>query len=147
MRKLCYCGQKMTLDFRVLIYEGVIEIDRVPILECEQCSHYEVLPAVKPDLLKLLAELRTSQEQGLILFNEVNELADVIFEIYRLWDQTQLPSFEAVFEQKCKERINLLLDVFGCAKEMNDEQWMEDISKRLAQISNYVNHSQFLGAN
>lgn len=147
MRKLCHCGQKMSLDFRVLIFGGVIEIDRVPIFECEQCSHYEVLPAVKSDLLALLGELKESEEQGLVLFNEVNELADVMFHIFRTWNQTESPSFEVLLEQKCKERINLLLDVYGCAKEMNDRDWMEDISKRLSQISDYVNYSQFSGAN
>ncbi|MFD3258588.1 hypothetical protein ACE3MQ_08280 [Paenibacillus lentus] len=147
MRKLCHCGQGMSLDFRVLIFEGVIEIDRVPIFECEKCSHYEVLPAVKPDLLALLGELKASGEQGLVLFNEVNELADVMFSIFRSWNQTESPSFEVLLEQKCKERINLLLDVFGCAKEMNDGEWMDDISKRLSQMSDFVNNSQFLRAN
>lgn len=147
MRKLCHCGQEMSLDFRVLIFGGVIEIDRVPIFECELCSHYEVFPAVKPDLLALLDELKESDEQGLVLFNEVNELADVMFGIYRTWNQSDTPSFEVLFEQNCKERINLLLDVYGCAKEMNDCQWMDDISKRLSQISGFVNSSQFSGAN
>ncbi|AZK49026.1 hypothetical protein [Paenibacillus lentus] len=149
MRKLCHCGQKMSLDFRVLIFGRVIEIDRVPIFECQLCSHYEVLPAVKSDLLALLDELKESNEQGLVLFNEVNELADVMFSISRTWNQMESTStsFEVLFEQKCKERINLLLDVYGCAKEMNDRQWMDEISKRLLQISDFVNYSQFSGAN
>ncbi|MNJ69554.1 hypothetical protein D3C77_659160 [compost metagenome] len=104
-----------------------------------------MLPAVKPDLIELLAELKASQEQGLVLFNEVNELVDVMFAIYRTWDQTGSPTFEGLLEQKCKERINLLLDVYGCAKEMDDSGWMEQISKRLAQLSVYVNHNQYLG--
>ncbi|MUG44913.1 hypothetical protein [Paenibacillus woosongensis] len=147
MRKLCHCGQEMSLDFRVLIFEGIIEIDRVPVFECEQCSHYEVLPAIKPDLLALLAELKASREQGLVLFNEVSELADVMYGIYRTWSETESPSFESLLDQKCKERINLLLDVYGCAKGMEDQDWMEDISKRLAQISDFVNNSQFSRTN
>ncbi|WP_055107541.1 hypothetical protein [Paenibacillus ihumii] len=147
MRKLCHCGQEMSLDFRVLIFESVIEIDRVPIFECEQCNHYEVLSAIKPDLLALLGEVKASREQGLVLFNEVNELVDVMYGIYRSWNDTGSPSFEALLDQKCKERINLLLDVYGCAKEMQDRDWMDDISKRLTQISCFVNNSQFSRAN
>lgn len=116
MRKHCHCGQMMNLGFRVVIFEGIYEISRVPIYECEDCSYYEVLPEVKTDLTDMLAKLKRERAEERIDFTERNELADLIFGIYRQWNRMETSSFEALLERQCEERINLLLDLFGCAK-------------------------------
>ncbi|MCM3698419.1 hypothetical protein [Paenibacillus macerans] len=142
MRKHCHCGQMMNLGFRLVIFEGIYEIDRVPIYECEDCSYYEVLPEVKTDLTDMLAKLKREQTEERIYFTERNELADLIFGIYRQWNRMETSSFEALLEQQCEEKINLLLDLFGCAKNLGDTEWMDDISKRLAQLSKFIKNRQ-----
>jgi hypothetical protein len=147
VRKHCHCGQMMNLGFRLVIFEGIYEIDRVPIYECEDCSYYEVLPEVKSDLTDLLAELKKEQPNGRVYFTEQNELADLIFGIYRQWNRTESASFESLLEQQCEERINLLLDLYGGAKNMGDLDWMNEIFKRLSQLSKYVKNRQLSKAN
>lgn len=142
MRKHCHCGQMMNLGFRLVIFEGIYEIDRVPIYECEDCSYYEVLPEVKTDLTDMLAKLKRERTEERIDFTERNELADLIFGIYRQWNRMEASSFEALLEQQCEEKINLLLDLFGCAKNLGDTEWMGDISKRLAQLSKFIKNRQ-----
>ncbi|MEK4511790.1 hypothetical protein [Paenibacillus sp. FSL K6-2524] len=133
----------MNLSFRLVIFEGVLEIDRVPIYECELDCYHEVFPAIKADLKALLSSLKQQGKNGRIIFTEVNELAHLIFDIYRTWEQSESLPFEALLERKSGERINLLLDLYGCAKAMNDSGWMGDISNRLAQMSNIVKDRQF----
>ncbi|WP_188539431.1 hypothetical protein [Paenibacillus segetis] len=147
MRKHCHCGGMMNLDFRLVIFEGIIEIDRVPIYECEEGCFYEVFPAIKEDLKELLASLKQQGKTGRVIFTEMNELAHFIFEIYRTWDEGEASSFEALLEQKSNEHINLLLDLYGCAKSMNDTEWMNETSNRLAQMSNIVKDRQFSEVN
>lgn len=142
MRKHCHCGQMMNLGFRLVIFEGIYEINRVPIYECEDCSYYEVLPEVKTDLTDMLAKLKRERAEERIDFTERNELADLIFGIYRQWNRMETSSFEALLERQCEERINLLLDLFGCAKNLGDTAWMDDISKRLAQLSKFIKNRQ-----
>ncbi|CAM4276938.1 MAG: hypothetical protein E7L01_14610 [Paenibacillus macerans] len=142
MRKHCHCGQMMNLGFRVVIFEGIYEISRVPIYECEDCSYYEVLPEVKTDLTDMLAKLKRERAEERIDFTERNELADLIFGIYRQWNRMETSSFEALLERQCEERINLLLDLFGCAKNLGDTAWMDDISQRLAQLSKFIKNRQ-----
>ncbi|MFD1176136.1 hypothetical protein ACFQ3W_07480 [Paenibacillus puldeungensis] len=147
MREHCHCGQTMNLGFRLVIFEGSYEIDRVPIYECEDCCNYEVFPEIRDDLTDLLRELKQNKENVRVTFTEINELADLIFGIYRQWNRADAPSFRVMLEQQCEERINLLLDVYGCAKGMGDIEWMNDISKRLSQLSKYVRKRQLSKAN
>lgn len=147
MRKHCQCGKMMNLGFRLVIFEGIYEIDRVPIYECEDCDFYEVLPEVKSNLTDLLTELKKEPPSGRIYFTERNELADLIFSIYRQWDGTDNESFEGLLEQQCEERINMLLDLYGGAKNLGDLDWMNEISKRLSQLSKYVKNRQLSKAN
>ncbi|MNW34124.1 hypothetical protein D3C74_110950 [compost metagenome] len=145
MRRLCSCGQNMDLGFRLVIFENKFQIDRVPILECEDCEYYEVLPAIKCDLTSLLARLKEEGEGGRVLFTEVNEFADVLYSSYLTWKRTgDNQSFEELLEQGCEERINLLLDLYGCAKKASDSRWMNEISSRLAPLSKYVKERQCL---
>lgn len=147
MRKHCQCENMMNLGFRLVIFEGIYKIDRVPIYECEDCDFYEVLPEVKSDLTDLLAELKKEPPSGRIYFTERNELADLIFSIDRQWDGTESESFESLLEQQCEDRINMLLDLYSGAKNLGDLDWMNDISKRLSQLSKFVKNRQLSKAN
>ncbi|MBU5672833.1 hypothetical protein [Paenibacillus brevis] len=145
MRKLCRCGHRMSLGFRLVIYKNGIQVDRVPIMECDDCERYEVLPAVKSDLLDLLFQLEEKGETGLILFSEMNELANVL---YGLFTDPMLEGElnEAMLVKSCEERINLLLDLYGCAQKSDDKNWMDEITVRLATLSSFVSKRQFSGA-
>lgn len=145
MRKLCRCGHRMSLGFRLVIYKNEIQVDRVPIMECDDCERYEVLPAVKSDLLDLLFQLEEKGETGLILFPEMNELANLL---HGLFTDPMLEGelSEAVLVKSCEERINLLLDLYGCAQKTNDKNWMDEITVRLGTLSNYVSKPQYSGA-
>lgn len=133
MRKSCDCGQAMSLDFRKVIFEGRIEIENVPILQCDLCSTYEVLPEVKPHLLSLIGEWQQIEGSRLIHFNEMNEVANLLYDA--LYAAPVTASIEHILEQKKEERINLLLDIYGYAKEKEDGMWMEDITQRLSQLT------------
>ncbi|RUT36286.1 hypothetical protein EJP77_04660 [Paenibacillus zeisoli] len=133
MRKSCDCGQAMSLDFRKVIFEGRIEIENVPILQCESCSTYEVLPEVKPHVLSLLGEWKQIEGSRVIHFNEMNEVANLLYDA--IYAAPISASIEHILEQKKEDRINLLLDIYGYAKEQEDSMWMQDITQRLSQLT------------
>lgn len=141
MRKLCRCGHRMSLGFRLVIYKNGIQVDRVPIMECDDCERYEVLPAVKSDLLDLLFQLEEQGEEGVVFFPELNELANVLYELF-IDPMLEGELSEALLLKSCEERINLLLDLFGSAQRLDDKNWMDEISIRLATLSNYVSKHQ-----
>ncbi len=146
MRKLCCCGQNLNLGFRLVIFEDKFQVDRVPILECEECNYYEVLPSFKEDVIDLLRQLKDQGESVRVYFTEMNELADVLYGLSPQADKLDPSAFEALLEYSCNERINLLLDLYGCAQKMEDSAWMNEISARLAPLSKFVKKNQSLSA-
>ena len=145
MLLFCRCGQAMTLSFRMLVFEDMYQIDLVPILECEDCSSYELIPSFKQDVTKLLAELKEQRREGRVIFTNVNELASVLYDIYKSGQELlEVSSFNTFLVEKCEERINLLLDLYGYASKAGDADWMETISFRLSSLSSFVNKRQFL---
>lgn len=145
MRRLCACGQDMDLGFRLVVFENKFQIDRVPIFECEECEYYELLPAIKCDLTNLLTQLKQESRGGRVFFTDVNEFADVLYSSYLTWKRTgDNLSFEALLEQGCEERINMLLDLYGCAKKASDSKWMDEITSRLASLSKFAKERQYL---
>ncbi|WP_040676627.1 hypothetical protein [Paenibacillus sanguinis] len=147
MRKHCHCGQMMNLGFRTVIFEGIYEIDNVPIYECEECSHYQVLPEVKADVTDLLAGLKEEGVKEWVDFAEQNELAGLILALSDRWTGAEEASFESVLERQCEEQINLLLDLYGGAKNIGDLEWMDDISKRLQPLSKFVKNIKISSTN
>ncbi len=145
MHLFCRCGQSMTLSFRMLVFENMYQIDLVPILECEDCSYYELIPSIKQDVTRLLAELKEQSREGRVVFTSVNELASVLYDIYKSGQELlEVSSFNTFLVEKCEERINLLLDLYGYASRAGDADWMEEISFRLAALSSFVKKRQFL---
>lgn len=137
----------MNLSFRLVIFEGTIEIDRVPIYECEESCYHEVLPEIKEHLKQLLATLKAQDAMGRMNYTQFNELAHIIFDVYQNWDEENTDSFESVLEQTCREHINFLLDLYSCAKDTGDSVWMKEITDRLSQMSNNVKDHQFTEVN
>ncbi|MBB3114423.1 hypothetical protein FHS18_006544 [Paenibacillus phyllosphaerae] len=131
MEKRCPCGDVMPMKLRTVIYSGKVEIDNVPIYTCPSCNRSEVFPVVKPDLTGLIGKLGAKPDKKTYLFNEVNELADLLVEAYQVRKSTDI----AVVKPLTEERINMLLDLYTIAKSTGDEVWIAEIEKRLHQLS------------
>jgi len=121
----------MSMKLRTVIYSGKVEIDNVPVYSCEACSRSEVFPEVKPDLTGLIGRLGSEPEPQTFLFNEWNEWADLILELYVRQKRPGQQELDRLIE----ERINKLLDLLLLARRMGDEQWAGEVEKRLSQIS------------
>jgi hypothetical protein len=127
--KLCQCGEKMSIRLRTVIYKKKIEIDNVPIYTCEACQKSEVLQDVKGDLADLISQFNQSQEKQQFFFNETSELA------YLLMAAAQKEFKHYPVDKILEDRINELLDLLLLARSLNDELWIEDLLKRLSQIT------------
>lgn len=140
MHAPCNCSQTMNLGFRAVIYGRKIEVKKVPIWECESCKHYEVFPLIKASLLELLDELKDElkdEDVVSVTFTDHNELASIMYEVSmeNKHNEMDADAFTSEVTNRCKERINLLLDVYGYAKSSGDAEWMEILMKRLSQLA------------
>jgi hypothetical protein len=132
----------------MLVFENMYQVDLVPILECEDCNSYELISSLKQDITRLVAEMKDQRREGRVVFTNVNELAAVLYDIYKSGqEQLEVSSFEAYLMEKCEERINLLLDLYGYARKVGDSTWMEEISFRLSSLSSFVKEYQYLEMN
>ncbi|CAM2822743.1 hypothetical protein PASE110613_02535 [Paenibacillus sediminis] len=147
MNRLCDCGQQMELDLRTVIYSHRIKIERVPVFACESCSHFEVLPLIKENLLSLIAELNIVSGIHKVLFTEICDIADIIDDVFRHQTDDIGSPIEQLLNDKIEERINLLLDLYRYAQELGDTDWMEDVSNRLGQITEHLQHFQTMDRN
>ncbi|ANS75029.1 hypothetical protein AWM70_10785 [Paenibacillus yonginensis] len=132
----CNCGQIKSLGFRTIIHGKTIKIKGVPVWECEQCGLYELFPCIKQDVCELLAELK-EENKASVSFSEYNELAAVMYEVYKetRFQENNAEVYLMEVESRCKERINLLLDVYGYAKQNEDHKWMKQLMTRLSQLT------------
>lgn len=124
----------MKMKLRTVIYSGKVEIDNVPIFSCEACSRSEVIPEVKPDLTGLISELGAAPSKQTFLFNECNEWANLLVEASA---GNKLPEDFSV-HRLVEERVNILLDLYLLAQSLDDQAWIDDLSKRLEQLSRRV---------
>ncbi|MFD1955111.1 hypothetical protein ACFSL6_13260 [Paenibacillus thailandensis] len=131
MRKTCSCGNLMVMKLRTVIYSGKVEIDNVPVFSCSECSRSEVIPEVKPDLTGLISQLGAEPTKQILLFNECNEWADLLVEAGA---GKKLPE-DVEVKRLAEERVNMLLDLYLLAQTLNDEAWINEISRRLEQLS------------
>ncbi len=131
MQKLCTCGETMNIRLCTIIYSNKVEIENVPVFSCAKCRRSEVYSGVKPDLTKLIGKLGHEPEKKQLYFNEMNELAHLMYKASNK-DGTGGASAEEIVE----ERINQLLDLLLLAQSLGDQKWGEDIRGRLAQIAN-----------
>lgn len=136
MFKTCNCGQLMRLELRKLIHQRRTRISDVPVYACLACKKHELLPPIKPALLRYMESLKPEAGTRLrVSFADVNEAALVLREVFHTYEDEP----DAMLQLRCMEafdgRINMLLDLFRHAREMKDEEWMKQIEGRLEQLS------------
>jgi Fe-S oxidoreductase len=129
LSKLCKCGHKMNIRLRTVIYKNSIEIDNVPIYTCETCSKSEVFQPVKSELTELISQFGSNPEKKQFFFNETNELAFLLMTVSQ--NEYRNTPVDKILEY----RINELLDLLLLARSLQDDHWVEDILKRLSQIT------------
>lgn len=132
LHRECKCGRAMSIRLRTVIYQNKVEIDHVPVFTCDTCARSEVLPAVKPDLTKLIRQLGAKPEKQRIRFDEICELAHLMSIVTDKEHQHEAVSL--ILE----ERINELLDMLLLARSLKDQGWMDDIVERLSQITQFA---------
>jgi len=131
VQKKCHCGDMMSVKLRTVIYSSKVEIGNVPIYSCQACQRSEVIPQVKPDLTGLIAQLGPAPQKQTFLFNECNEWADLLVEAKV--QKRKLSDSEV--EVLTEHRVNALLDLYLLAQSLQDTNWVEDLTKRLEQLS------------
>jgi hypothetical protein len=129
LSKLCKCGHSMNIYIRTVIYKNRIEIDNVPIYTCESCSLSEVFQPVKAELTGLISQFGVHPEKMRFYFNETSEIASLLMTV------TQKEFKHTPVDQIIENRINELLDLLLLARSLQDELWIENILKRLSQIT------------
>ncbi len=139
MPRWCDCKQPMSLELHSVIFAKKIEVKNVPIFSCMSCSTYEVLEPVKTHLTEYLKtiELSIKDPYQVVMFSDINEVAGLFYDLYKSNVEMDLEKFGSAIEAYKEERINLLLDVYQCAIQMNDEGWMSDTQRRLEQLSKF----------
>lgn len=132
MHKLCNCGASMQIRLRTVIFQNKVEIDNVPVYSCDSCQRSEVFPPVKSELTGYIRTLGPQPEKGNVLFNELSELAHLLFLVTKR-ENKHIP-IETVIE----DRINELLDLLLLAQSLDDAAWLEDVRSRLKQITTHM---------
>ncbi|MEK3722051.1 YgiT-type zinc finger protein [Paenibacillus sp. FSL H8-0034] len=129
LHKQCKCGSTMNIKLRTVIYKNKIEIENVPVFSCEDCRRSEVLAEVKSELTGVIGKLEQTTNKQHIHFNDISEIAHLMFKV------TEKQYATDPVEKIVEERINELLDLLLLAQSLQDEPWVEDVRKRLEQIS------------
>lgn len=131
MQKQCSCGSWMNIHLRTVIYSTKVEIENVPIFSCKECNRSEVFSAVKSELTGLIDKLGSQPGKQQFSFPEFSELAHLMHKVSDK-EHVNIP-----VETIIGERINELLDLLLLAGSLDDEQWKDDIHKRLSQIASH----------
>lgn len=126
----------MALKLRTVIYSGKVEIDNVPIFTCEACHNSEVVPEVKSELTGLINELGEQPGKQNYLFNECNEWASLLVEYKLTYKNSQ--SAASQLKKLVEQRTNELLDLYLLAQSLGDQQWLDSIHKKLAQLGKQI---------
>lgn len=137
MFKNCKCGQIMSVDLRRLVYSRKVCISHVPVYACQDCSTYELLPLLKPDLVCYIGSLGDVKSRMQVSFADIYEPASVLRDVLSSSSGSFLE-----FEHRCKiafdDRINMLLDLYHVAKLECDPVWMAEITTRLKKMTAFV---------
>lgn len=134
----CNCGQKMNLELRMLIHQKRTRIYDVPVYVCEKCENYEVLAPIKPYVIRYITSIDECLEDADVSLAELNESVHVLYNVLRGSDHETEAEVFIRFKEAFDDRINMLLDLFGCAQKMKDEAWMQQIQERLEQLSEFA---------
>lgn len=129
--KQCECGEPMVVRIHTVIYQSTVEIENVPVLNCECCDRNEVLPEVKSELVGLIGDLGRLPDKQQLSFNDVSEFARLLIEV------TANHRMHETAEDIISERINELLDMLLLAQSVEDQLWLDEIRNRLIQLTKY----------
>ncbi|KTD87934.1 hypothetical protein [Paenibacillus etheri] len=135
MEKLCSCGGLMTLHMHSLIFNTKVKITHVPVYTCPVCTSYEPLSFIKADLGKLVKELNADEPRQDFSFTERNELASVLKESLSELIVGGFQELELAIRAIIQARVDMLLDLYRLAEELTDQNWMEETSRRLSQLT------------
>jgi hypothetical protein len=135
MKKLCNCGGLMILHMHSLIVNAKARITHVPVYTCRECASYEPLSFIKADLGKLVRELTGQSPVGDFSFTTRNELASVLKESLSERIIGGFQELEMMIQEVIQARVDMLLDIYRIAGALADPHWMEDTSRRLAQLT------------
>ncbi|MEX2460893.1 MAG: hypothetical protein WD469_06275 [Paenibacillaceae bacterium] len=119
----------MNIRMRTVIYKNRIEIENVPIYTCVSCSKSEVFQPVKSELTNLISQFGKHPEKKQFYFNETSELAFLFMTV------SQREFKHIPVDKILERRINELLDLLLLARSLQDVLWVEDILKRLSQLT------------
>ncbi|KEO79172.1 hypothetical protein ACYCS5_01810 [Paenibacillus sp. SEL3] len=143
MQKQCQCGKPMGLELRKVIYADKVEILHVPVFSCSSCFSSEVLQHVTKDIKALLQSLGSKPTARRISFARNNELAEIIRKLVLEEADNPNVDWQSALEERMELRINLLLDLYRYARSLGDEDWMNDVEKKLVQLSGFTSESVF----
>lgn len=132
MNKLCDCGEKLKLQLRTVLYARKVSITRVPVFSCARCGSSEVHAGVRSEMGRLIQRLGSRPLPRTIAFDQINELAGVLSSALVRGSEELQPSEIA---RAAEERTNELLDLWLIASSLRDEDWKDEIRKRLSQLS------------
>ena len=125
----------MKLELRKLIHERRTRIYHVPVYACQACKKYELLPIIKPDLLRYLASISNETGRIHVSFADVNESAYVLREVFRTYDDDSSVEWQTRCMEVLMSGSISLLDLFRYAQSLGDGDWMRQIEGRLEQLS------------
>ncbi|MFC5403174.1 hypothetical protein [Cohnella soli] len=131
MSKHCSCGSVMKLMLRTVIFAKKVNINNVPVYNCEGCGRNDVFPGVKEDVGKLVGQLGAAPIAKSISFDEMHEWASVLSQAKLRSESLQ----ETMIASATEERINELLDLLLLATSIGDDVWKMEIESRLSQLS------------
>ncbi|WP_313639557.1 hypothetical protein [Paenibacillus sp.] len=135
MEKLCSCGGLMTLHMHSLIFNTKVKISHVPVYTCPKCTSYEPLSFIKADLGKLVKELNADVPRQDFSFTERNELASILKESLSEVIIGGFQELELAIRGAIQGRVDMLLDIYRLAEVLTDQNWMEETSRRLSQLT------------
>lgn len=139
MLKLCNCRETMRMELRRLVYARKTNIYHVPVYACQNCSTYELMPLVKPDLLCYLNSLGDVKSQTEISFADIYEPVAVLREVLSSSsDSDSIEEFQQRYKEAFENRVNMLLDLYRFAKMNDDTAWMGEIKTRLEKVNAFL---------
>lgn len=122
----------MEMRLRTIVYSSKVEIEHVPVFFCSTCQASELHPIIKKEITTLIRQLGNEPAEQRFGFDEVNEFA------YLLASVMDTSTSNIPIEELIDGRINELLDLLLLARSLHDETWMNEIRRKLLQITNFA---------
>jgi hypothetical protein len=121
------CGASMLGAIGTVKYKKTL-IHQVPIIYCPICRSFDVYPKIR-DEYEILAEYAHADRAGEVTFSDYVDLSDKedLFE--------DCINYDGSSENAIRLQIDHALDLLVVAKKLGDEEWKNDLLKRLKILS------------